>query len=258
VPTEPEPPSPEVDAELEEQRWELLHQIDRALDRPLTVLSLAWLILLVVDLLSETGLPTILELAIYAIWAVFIFDFVVSLIIAPSKRTFFRRNWLSAIALIVPALRLLRVFAALRVLRAARLLRSTNLVRVVASANRGLRTTGQVLGQRGAGYMAVATGVVAFVGSAGMAVFESPRSLVDAGSPIADMPGAGLEDYGEALWWTAMTLTTVGGDHSPQTLEGRLLGFLIALWGIGVFGYLVATLASFFVDTDKEARPFGR
>jgi voltage-gated potassium channel len=28
-------------------------------------------------------------------------------------------------------------------------------------------------------------------------------------------------DYGNALWWTAMVMTTIGSDYFPKTAEGR-------------------------------------
>ena len=62
----------------------------------------------------------------------------------------------------------------------------------------------------------------------------------------------GIKTYGDALWWTAMLLTSVGSDYFPQTLEGRVLCFIIALYGFAVFGYVTATLATFFVGRDAE------
>lgn len=89
-----------------------------------------------------------------------------------------------------------------------------------------------------------------FVGAAGMAQFESPAALQDAGYADAVEPGAGLGSYGEALWWTAMVMTTMGSEYWPKTVEGRVLGWLLALYAFAVFGYLTATIASLFVEQD--------
>ena len=59
-------------------------------------------------------------------------------------------------------------------------------------------------------------------------------------------------DYGIALWWTAMMMTTIGSDYYPKTAEGRILCFFLALYAVVVFGYLTATLATFFIDRDAE------
>ena len=51
-----------------------------------------------------------------------------------------------------------------------------------------------------------------------------------------------------------MMLTTIGSDYFPQTAEGRVLCFILALYAFAVFGYITATLATFFVERDAEKR----
>ncbi len=62
----------------------------------------------------------------------------------------------------------------------------------------------------------------------------------------------GITTYGEALWWTAMLLTSIGSDYFPKTAEGRVLCFILALCVFAIFGYVTATLATFFVGRDAE------
>lgn len=59
-----------------------------------------------------------------------------------------------------------------------------------------------------------------------------------------------------ALWWTIVTLTTVGyGDISPVTIGGRIIAVIIMFFGIGLLGMLSATLASVLVEKKfKEER----
>jgi voltage-gated potassium channel len=66
-----------------------------------------------------------------------------------------------------------------------------------------------------------------------------------------EAPG-GLHSYGEALWWTAMIMTTMGSQYWPQTAEGRVLCVFLALYAFGVFGYMTAALATFFIGRDAE------
>lgn len=49
-----------------------------------------------------------------------------------------------------------------------------------------------------------------------------------------------------------MMITTIGSEYFPRTAEGRVLCFVLALYGFAVFGYVTATLATFFVGRDAE------
>ncbi|MBB5236214.1 potassium channel family protein [Deinococcus budaensis] len=240
--TSPPPPTEPPSDALREARLSTLHTLDRLLDRPMTVLSFVWLGLLVLDLVQ--GLPPGLQTLSNVIWALFILDFLLSFALAPDKGLYLRRNWLTLLSLLLPALRILRAFRGLRALRALRLTRGTNLLRLLTSLNRGLRTLGRTLRRRGLGFVLGATGLVALAGAAGMASFE-------AGQPGA--PGS----YGEWLYWVGMLLTSLGSEYWPRTGEGRVLTFVLALYGFSVFGYITATLASFFVGDDQEREPEG-
>ncbi len=233
---------------LQRERFALLEQVRTTLEGPMVVLAAIWLVLIVVEF-AAGGLPPTLEVAVWAIWIVFIVDFVVELVIAPDKLGYLRANWLTLLSLVLPAFRVLRVFGTLRALRAVRVVRSVGLLRLATSLNRGLAALRHTARRRGVGYVVAATGLVIVVGAAGMAFFESPASLVGEGHP-AD---AALQDYGDALWWTAYAMTT-GATSQPVTPEGRLLGWLLSVYGLAVFGYLTAILASHFVESDRGTR----
>ncbi len=66
------------------------------------------------------------------------------------------------------------------------------------------------------------------------------------------MSATPFDNYGDALWWTANTMTT-GPVEAPRTPEGRLFGWLLSVYGLGVFGYLTAILASHFVGADQAS-----
>jgi len=230
------PERPAVDAE----RRELLARLEDWLEAPMLVLGFVWLALLVLEF--TRGLPPPLETAGTVIWVVFILDFALKFALAPDKTDFLKANWLTALALAVPALRLFRVFRVARLLRAARTARGLRLFRVVSSLNRGMRALGATMRRRGFGYVVALTAIVALSGAAGMYAFEREAA-----------GGRGFDTYGEALWWTAMVMTTMGSDYFPQTGEGRLLCLLLAVYAFAVFGYVTATLATFFVGRDAES-----
>lgn len=53
----------------------------------------------------------------------------------------------------------------------------------------------------------------------------------------------------QAMWWTIVTLTTVGyGDVYPITPAGKLLGSFIAVMGIGMFAIPAGVLATAFIE----------
>jgi voltage-gated potassium channel len=227
------PETPRRRRAVERQRWEILRQVEEWLETPMVVLGFVWIILLVAEL--AWGISSLMQAVSYAIWIAFIVDFFLRLILAPAKWSYLRGNWLTAIALVLPGLRVLR---AARALRALRVVRGVRLARIVTSVNRGMRALGSAMGRRGFGYVVSMTALVTVAGAAGMLAFER--------SPDASRLGS----YGEALWWTAMLLTTIGSEYWPQSPEGRLLALLLAVYSLGVLGYITAALASFFVERD--------
>ncbi len=73
--------------------------------------------------------------------------------------------------------------------------------------------------------------VVVLLGSIGFIYFEGDMGFTD------------------ALWWSVVTLTTVGyGDISPATAGGRLVGMAVMVFGIGFLGVLTASIASVFIE----------
>lgn len=231
---EPDIPDQEV---LDRERYELLQRLDDWLEVPMLLLAFVWLALLIGELVW--GESRSFETIGTVIWAIFILDFALEFILAPHKIPYIKRNWLTVISLLVPALRIFRIFRMGRLFRLTRVGRGLRLFRVLSSLNRGMRALAANLQRRGFGYVIALSLLVLFAGAAGMYAFENE-------------PSGGLKSYGEALWWTAMVLTTMGSQYWPQTFEGRILCFFLALYAFAVFGYVTATLATFFVGRDAE------
>ncbi len=219
------------------ERWNVLEELDEWLSIPMAVLSLVWLLIVVAELVW--GEHDLLATFGVVIWIIFLVEFAIRFLLAPEKLPFLRRNWLTVLALALPAL---RVFRALRVVRAARALRGVRLVRIVGTANRSMNALRNTLRRRQFGYVAGLTLLIVFLGAAGMVSFE----------PAAEVEG-GFDSYGHALWWSAMLVTSIGSDFWPVTTEGRILALLLSVYGLAVFGYITASFASFFVGRDAEA-----
>jgi len=70
------------------------------------------------------------------------------------------------------------------------------------------------------------------------------------------MGGSGLLSYFEkninffdAMWWSIVTMTTVGyGDISPATLGGRIVATVVMLSGIGLLGFVTASIAGIIIE----------
>ena len=216
------------------ERQRLINSIERILEGPMVFLGFVWLILLIVELIW--GLSRTLEYVSLVIWIIFIIDFIIKFAIAPTKGAYLEKNWLTAISLVIPALRVFRVFRVFRILRG---LRGLRLIRIVSSLNRSMKSLAATMRRRGFVYVVLLSLVVTFAGAAGMYAYEKTNP--------------GFETYGLALWWTAMRVITAGSDFWPLTPEGRMLAFLLALFGYAIFGYVTATLATFFIGRDAEA-----
>lgn len=224
--------------QIKQERRSLVIRLEEWLETPMLILGFVWLALLIYELIWN--LSPALEIAGTIIWIIFILDFALKFILAPDKIDYLKANWLTALSLIVPALRVFRIFRVFRVFQAARAARGLRLVRVLTSLNRGMKSLGASFGRRGFGYVIALSTIVCFAGAGGIYAFEN------------EIPG-GIHSYAEGLWWTAMLLTSIGSDYFPKTIEGRVLCFVIALYGFAVFGYVTATLATFFVGRDAEA-----
>lgn len=224
---------------IENEQQQILQQLEGWLELPMLILSFAWLGLFVVEL--TLGITPLLDAISIVIWGVFILDFVLRLSLAPHKATYLKNNWITIISVLLPALRVLRFARVMRILQTTRAVRGLRLVRVMARTNHSMRSLASNFGRRGFGYVVMTTAIITLVGAAGMYAFEQ------------DAPDlSGFDSYSTALWWTAMLMTTMGSDYFPKTPEGRILCFFLALYASAVFGYMTATLATFFIGQDAD------
>ena len=164
----------------------------------------------------------------YVIWAVFVADYATRLYLARRRWHFVRTHPLDLLVVIVPTAR------PLRLLKLARL---GAVVGILAS--RSKRTT----------HVRVA---IAVTGSALVLLVVAAAAMYDA---ERDAPGSTIRTFGDALWWAATTVTTVGyGDKVPVTDEGRIVAVALMVVGISVLGVVTASVAAWFVDQLRDVR----
>ncbi|NEN24206.1 ion transporter [Cryomorpha ignava] len=118
------------------KKYRALYKLEAGLEIPMFILSLLWLYLLIVDLVK--GLGQIQNTIFYIIWGIFIFEYILKLYLAASKWTYIKQNWITLLALIIPAFRVFRLLNAIRILRSASFISSTNVLRSLTSGRRFL------------------------------------------------------------------------------------------------------------------------
>ena len=199
---------------------------ERRSDVPLTLLAVAFLVAYAWPIL-ETGMSpnamAFCQTVSWTVWGAFALDLLIRLCLAQERWTYMKSRWYDVALIVLPMLRPLRL---LRVLALARIF------------DRSITTNL-------AGRMTVYV-----VGTALMAAGLGALAVLDAEHAA---PGASITNFGDAMWWAAATVTTVGyGDLYPITWEGRLVALILMVVGIGVVGTVTASIASWFVERVSE------
>lgn len=223
------------------ERLRVLAELEDWLERPMQWLGLAWIVLILIDLIGPPNRT--LQWLVGALWFIFILDFVIRFTLAPRKSVYLRHNFLTAASLAVPALRMLRLTSLMPALRAARGLKLAGLV---GSINRAMFALKSLTARGGFHYVLLLTLTVVLIGAAGIYAFEKDVT-----------EDRGIKDFGTALWWTGMLMTTMGSEYWPRSPEGRILTFLLALYAFAIFGYVTATIARFLIGRDTEGDKIG-
>lgn len=197
-------------------------------------------VIAVLLLIVEVAVPltpdtkAILSLCDTALCAVFFVDFLITLFSTRRKLRYLTSWGLLDLVSCVPMLNVFRVGRLARVFRILRVLRGIRSARILASA---------ILQRRAQSTFAVA-GLVSVLllvlGSVAILQFE-------------DAPKSTIKGPEDALWWSVVTLTTVGyGDRVPVTTEGRMVAVVLMIAGVGLFGTLSGFLATWFLAPARQ------
>lgn len=116
------------------KRYRIFYRLEEHLEIPMFVLAIIWLYLFLIEMFSD--LSETQQTLILVIWILFIIEFFIKLVVAPRKLQYIKNSWITIIALIIPALRVFRIFNALRILRSVRVINSTTIIRAVTSGKR--------------------------------------------------------------------------------------------------------------------------
>jgi voltage-gated potassium channel len=206
----------------------------------LTVLSLAVMVVMLLPISDAT--MQLLSVYDTLICVIFLIDFFLNLKGASKKSDYFikERGWLDLLGSI-PSLELFTnvgKFAGL--FRLARLSRLARIARLMRGENRKTLVK-DILENRSryATFLTILlTILILTVASVLVLQFESKS------------PDAKITTGGDALWYSIVTITTVGyGDFYPVTPAGRITAMFIMFMGVGIIGALASILASLLVGS---------
>ena len=202
------------------ERW------DRTAEWPLTAASVLFLAAYAWPILDPDLAPPwriACDVVAWSTWAAFAVDYVVRLVLAHDRARFVRTHLLDLAVVVLPMLRPLRLL---------------RLITVLSVLNRyaGAALRGRVL-------TFVGSATVLVMGMAALAVLDAER----------DHPDANITGFGDAVWWSFATVTTVGyGDRFPVTTTGRAIAAGLMLVGIALLGTVTASVASWLVQTVQQ------
>src|ERR1700712_1246358 len=194
-------------------------------DGPLTVAAVVFLVAYSVQVLArpEGAADGWLQAVEWITWGAFAVDYFTRLRLAEARGRWFVRHLADLAVVALPVLRPLR------------------LLRLVALLSVFQRAAGNGLRGRVATYAIGSTVILVYI--AAMAVLEAERGL----------PHATITTFGNALWWAAATITTVGyGDVTPISMTGRIIAVGLMVGGIALLGTITATIASWLVEQVNE------
>ncbi len=198
----------------------------------LSILSIFNIFFLIAD--RDPDIVTVLYIMNAILTVIFMSDFLYRLFTTNSKRNYFFHEfgWADLLAsLPFPQVKIFRMF---RVFRVYRLLRKFGMHGIIR----------ELLSNRGSGAL--------------LTIFFLTICVLEFGSIAilfaeASSPEAKINTASDAIWWIMETITTVGyGDVYPVTNEGRIVGVLVMVIGIGLFSTIAGFLANAFVSPKKK------
>ncbi|MEU1407471.1 ion channel [Streptomyces sp. NPDC005728] len=211
-------------------RWEQRTEI------PLFAASLIFMAAYATRVLA-VGLPpawrNLCGFAMLALWALFAVDYVVRWRLGGQRfLRFATTHFLHTAVVVLPLLRPLRIVPLYDVIqRRQGEPRLSLYARVIA-------------------YASLSTLLLGFSGA--LAVYQQERGA----------PGATMRTFGDAVWWAASTLSTVGyGDITPVTRLGRVIATGMMACGLGLLGAVTGSFSSWLMQTfsrEGDERPPGR
>lgn len=227
---------PEITAPEEE-----LNIPEEVVNEPITIFQIVILVLSVYVLIAlfiqgmfdlSDEMDSLLFKIDFLICLVFQADFFHRLYKAPSKAQFLRWGWIDFVSSIpmLTTSRAGRMFSVVKIFRLLRAFRSVKVLLKYLMRNRSHNT-----------FVTVAAIFCMVVMGGSVAILNLEKGY----------EGSNIKTPSDALWWSVVTLTTVGyGDRYPVSDNGRIVAAILMTVGVGLFGTFTGFVASVFVEPD--------
>jgi voltage-gated potassium channel len=166
------------------------------------------------------------------IYFIFVADFVIRWMLSKDKIGFIKNHYIDLIALLPFHFFTNSPYGSL-----------LKLMRVLTYVLRLIHNIKDVLYTNGFIYSLGCATIITILGSFAIYFFEKDTSTT-------------IKSYGDAFWWSIVTVTTVGyGDISPTSAAGRVIAAILMLSGIGFLSMLTSTVSTYFITkTDSKKK----
>jgi len=211
-------------------------------DIPLTALAIGSLPILILELVrdrlsgQDQSFITIVNITLFVAFAL---DYLVELFLSGDRRQYVRTEWSSLLIAFSQGFALLPALGLLGVTRVVRGIRPIlfvwRLFAIGLAESRELRTT-------------LKKHAVSTAFSVALLVWVSSAVAFTIVEDVGE--GKRVDSFGDALWWSAATISTVGyGDIYPITAIGRCIAVFTMIVGVSTFGVVTAKLASILIKS---------
>lgn len=207
------------------QRAVALSRYSEIMEPPLLIVSLVFLVAYSWQVIGMTtgSTDSLLESVIFMTWVIFLVDYIITMALTEKGKRWTAMNIVNLAVVILP------VFRTLRLLRVVTLLRVFN------------RSASMVFRKKLMLYIVGTSTLLTYIGA--LAVFDAERHD----------PDANIANFGDALWWAFITISTVGfGDRFPVTSEGRLIAVGLIISGVSLLGLITVTMGTWVMSMLKE------
>lgn len=199
-----------------------LWEWERRVQTPMIFLAFVFLVAYAVPI-AWPGIPPEVALALsrttWFIWVLYALEYLVRLVIAKDRWSFFKSNLFDLVVVVLP------IFRPLHALRA---------VTVLALAAKKTKDDSRI---RTTVYVLAGAFMITLVAALGVTEAEQGIS------------GSSIDGIGDGVWWAMTTMSTVGyGDTFPISVEGRVAAVLLMFTGVTVLGVITASLAGWFME----------